>query len=848
MSSLTSFVGYLKALQEKSLRVPIMNGVLRLLWTYLYRCQESASTTTTKLDTLLKHFFPANRTSVVPQDENLDPLIYVVHFVLSRHFEYGRDLCFELIQESAINTANASGGNIANVLASERMMIAVQAIMLSFRLIETEVAAPAWPSSCDFTITIAPSDYPTSSDWLPPSLLSKSSLQDVFDRLGSTLAIVTKFCSSTVGSLSVLDDQWTYNGLNPSYEESHNLIVRRHPEGVRVAYPSNLSPQIATLAACFQTWPRFIHSSIPMTNCIDMLLRGVIHIEPVVNDAALEALRRFMADPVQSLTVLARFNMFLFNPSRALQEGIGNKLLVESSQLLSLWEELVQKWIKDLMDMPRDSYAKDETVIWSRCNEIEAGVMFLLSHESLNIRHTGAKIARILVGLAVKLWPESSTLSDGLMHCITLLGRNADDSHFSGYDEFLDEAELDRLGQWKESKRPDRLLRMVESENDRDRKLWRFIYPSFMAACADTGPSLTTFRDIVVFAASRYHSTISHLAGLTGINTRAPAGQSGRPPDGFRKVKDNKSFIDQWYLWVKILSSTASFSESSRPALTQLGRDHSRAPSDANFERERLTTTRGLFRYLTPFLDSEYTAFRDAAVLCISSFPSSAYPQLLEDLSLLAGRQFYDDPRSKSGISSAVEQAVGVMSPDIRAKMGGVLVVDRSRRQERLHSAVARIYYLTAHYLPQQRSMGRQAALANVLKYIRNTQAFLTSSENRDNHAYHRLRRYFCGIVERVFDGLSALEGSERFIPGNMHLALYRLCEEWCTLGPQTDASRQRLITMQRAAAMEVPQSETSAAMETFQRETQLLSHAAVGALASACVSICDSLNIAASC
>ena len=39
--------------------------------------------------------------------------------------------------------------------------------------------------------------------------------------------------------------------------------------------------------------------------------------------------------------------------------------------------------------------------------------------------------------------------------------------------------------------------------------------------------------------------------------------------------------------------------------------------------------------------------FRDAAVLCIRSFPSNAYPQLLEDSSLLASRQFYDDPRAK---------------------------------------------------------------------------------------------------------------------------------------------------------------------------------------------------------
>ncbi|KAK0496297.1 cell morphogenesis N-terminal-domain-containing protein [Armillaria luteobubalina] len=683
-------------------------------------CFES-SLSKLKLDNLLKHFFPPNRSTIFPQDDGVDPLIYITHFVL--------DLCLELLQESAINSTNLAGGNVANVLAFERMTI--------------EASAPSWPSSSDFFSPVPPDDY-----GLSPAL------QDIFDRLA-------KFCSNA----------WIYT-MSASYEEPHNLVVKRHPEG----------PQISTLAACFQTWPRFLHSSISITDA------------PILTDIASEAVRRFMADPVEALV-----------------DGIGNKLLVESVQLLSLWEEIVEKWVVDLMQSPRESYIKEEKLIWARCHELEAGVMFLLSHEAIGIHDTGAKIARLLSQLSQKLWPESSTHPDGLI---------ADNSYFTGYDEFLDEVDIDRLRQWRESKRADKLLRVAEGKTDKDRKLWRFIYSTFMHTCADNaGPTLATFRDTVVFAASRYHSTVSHLAGLTGINTRVAAGQS-RPPDGFRKVKDNKAVIDQWYLWVKILSSTATLPESSRPALTQLGR---RAFAST---RERLTTTRGLFRYLTPFLDSEYVAFRDAAVLCISSFPSSAYPQLLEDLSLLVGRQVYDDPRGKAGIAAAIEQNMGILaarSPN-DTKIG-VVFGDRSRRQERLHAAVARIYYLTAHYLPRQRSTGRQAALANVLKFVRNTQAFLGAPENRDSHSFHRLRTYFCGIVEKVFDGLSTLEGSDRFIPGNTHIALYRLCEEWCSLGPQPETVKQPSDL----------QSEDDNPVEAFKKASELLSYAAIGALASLC-------------
>ncbi|EEB87479.1 hypothetical protein MPER_15157, partial [Moniliophthora perniciosa FA553] len=129
----------------------------------------------------------------------------------------------------------------------------------------------------------------------------------------------------------------------------------------------------------------------------------------------------------------------------------------------------------------------------------------------------------------------------------------------------------------------------------------------------------------------------------------------------------------------------------------------------------------------------------------------------------------------------------------------------------------------------------RQAALANVLKFVRNTQTFLTTPETRDNHTLQLLRRYFCGTVERLFDGLATLKDSDRFIPPNMHLTLYRLCEEWCQFGPQSESVKQRLIYMEKAVVAEAPHNGTSDALEHFREETLLLSYAAVGAMSTLC-------------
>jgi len=787
----------------------------------------------------MKHFFPSNRLSVYPADEHLEPFIIITHLILSRHFEHGKELCLELMQEHSVQTAQQSGGNVLNVVAQERTSIAVQAILLSLSVVERESHAPTWPSDADFTVPPSFDDYPMSSEFPPQNLLAKPALRDLFDRCGTTLSIIARACNESVGSMSMFDEQWAYSRLlHGGYEDlQQNYVVRRHPEAGALTYPGVLAPQINLLRTCFQAWPRCLHSSLPIGEAIDMLLRGIIHVEPSLGDVSRVALKRFMNEATYSLVVLSRFNAFLFGPKP--QEGTGVKLLVESDHLLTMWLNVAELWIGSLLKRTPESVAEDEDVIMPKCLEIEAGALFLLSHKSRDVHSIGVTTIRQL-GLLVNHLSGVTLVPGNKLQAVEILhGSTSAVSYLEGYDELLEKTELARLHQWKESKRKDVLLRISDSTHHDDREIWKHVLPLVMQAIPES-PSLLKAREILVISASRLHPTISHLAGLSG---RAPASLSASRGlmlnDGAKLVQEHKDWIEQWALWVKVLSSTATLPDASRPALTQLGRDHSRAQSDASFERERLTSTRGLFRYLTPFLDSEYPIFRDAAVLCISSFPCPAYPYLLDDLSLLAGRQFYDDPRAKQLPSMLAEQNMAVVSSrplhDERSKVlmpmaGG----DRGRRQERLHSAVARIYYLTSHNLQYQRSAAKQSTLSNVLKFVRTTQSFLASTESRDNFSLQRLRRYFCGTVEKLFEGLATLNDSDRFIPPNTHLTLYRLCEEWCLSSPRSEASKQRFIVMQRQASV---QNDNGESAEHFRVESELLSHAAVGAVAAVCVS-----------
>lgn len=546
-----------------------MNGMVRLIWTYLYRSREAASTVTARLDVLLKHFFPPNRTTIFPADDHLEPFIFIVHFILTRHFEYGRDLCLELLQESTINAAQST--NISNLLAPERMTIAIQAALLSFHVLEREEQAPLWPSSLDFSAVPSWEDYPSSSDFVPPSLLSKPGMQEFFDRCGSVLATIAVSCANTVAQMSIFDEQWSVTRFNPSYEETNNFVIRRHPEG-SVAYPCHLVPQVIMLQTCFRAWPRCLHSSLPVGEAIDMLIRGIVHVEPVLGDVACSSLKRFMLDPHHAFMVLSRYTAFLFSPARLAHEGSGVQLVFEHSRLLGLWVDLVDDWISRIMRQARSSFDIDDMrAIIARGTEIEAGALFLLSHELRSIRCAGVKVMRLLGILSAYVCPDSTPTGLGAEQCLQVVdllhGKMLSNAYLQGHDDVLDNSELARLQQWREIDQLDIPLRLADSDNDRDRRLWRFVYPAFLQAYMESASQvITSLREILVAAATRYHPLIAHVAGLS---TRIPVGFPARTPtiggaDGSRLVRENKLLVDQWHTWLKILCSTATLSSTLR--------------------------------------------------------------------------------------------------------------------------------------------------------------------------------------------------------------------------------------------------------------------------------------------
>lgn len=818
-------------IQERGTRPYALNAILRLVWTYLYRCRESASTSVEKLEGILKILFPPNRTSIYPADEGLDPFICIVHFITFRHGDLGRSVILKLLQESTM-TSSSSTVSQSELLAPDRMMIAIKAILLTLTTIEKD-SPPTWPSSADFSSYNYEEDYAIVASFLPDLFYAKPDMQDFHDRYGPVISRIANICGATVGSMFVFEDRFSEQAAYASVEDRDLITIRTHGN-YTVGFRRDLVPQIDLLRTVFESWPRCLHSSIPLSDMLDFLIRGVIHVDPTMSHVAAAALKRTAQSPRHSKAVMSRFTKFLFSAEHVQKEGAGTHLVVENSTILSLWESMVKEWSKAAASPQSTAESEEDEVmldqqstisVQSVVDAIEAGALFLLTYNKLRIRIVGTRTLKLLgkimqsmnggksyVDLVRKSYTythldEGSGRPQPVDWALDILrGKNLPSSFLEDNDKALDQKTRDRLNWWKENTAKEKILRLAEGEDPRDQRIWAFVLPSFIRIGLDHQPGVIgLFREALSSAVLRFHPLMASLAGIggkaappSGVRSPIPYRQTGikeAPRVQRERSLEDSQIIGQWQTWLSMLCATAV-----QDPRSQFVREHTRAQSEVQSMRERLYSPKGLFRLVIPFLTSDHSIFRSAVVTALSCIHQSAFKSLLEDLQGIT-RHIYDDNRNKASL--------------------------RNNSQDRLHTAVAQVYQLTAHFIKYPRAMEEPTALNLLLGFVRETTLFLRNPAVREDLELQRLRRFFCGVVENLFDGLAAVkeEDTRRWLSPNQRLSLYRLCEEWCSYGG--DSMRRHYATGSY---------DRGVSSQSIGAEAEQLSAAAAGAMAALCV------------
>ena len=793
----------------------LKNGLVRIIWTYLYHCQETSSTVVTKMDSIIRLLFPAKRRAV-PEDM-VDTLTCIIHFIISRpNLNYGADLIMEIIQESSLSSANAS--THPDVIAPERAIIAIRSGLLSLTNLEKK-SCPSWPSNSDFHAGILNEDYPFLSTSLPAPFYGRPDVQQIVDRLGSVIARIGVISFRAIGYMSVLDPRYKYERHTIPHEERGEVVVRHHPDGVVCCYPRSAASLFGVLQSCFDSWPRLLHSSLPFGDVLDMLTRCVEHVEPGVADSAVQSICRLASESRSVRATVRAVSRSLFGPGD-LSRGSGWKLVSEHSRRIDLWHAVVGKWHAVLGEDNEEQTPQPELNIEDvdslmLLDEIEGGALFLLASTWQRIRHIALKVLKMVPELRNSTGSNSLTRESVCL--IDVLGGKYSSIHVPVEGSLLiPDAEIERLDKWREANLPDYLLRLLESDNPLDHSLWGSILPLLMKACMDHCPQvLDICRESLNVALLRYHPIMSSLAGMSSKATpqlthRYP-NPSGRTNFSTHDLTPEQSDdVQQWRFWAAALCSCTRPADI-RPATA---REHVRVPSDPSNQRERLSSSRGLFRLLIPFLACDSSLFRDSVVIALGSVHQSSFKTLLEDMQSISAH-IYDD-----GILSHVPRGAA----------------RRSRNQDHLHIAVVRVYALTARFVKEPQISLDANAMNLLLNFVRATEGFLSQQDVKIDWEMHRLRRYFCHIVEQLFAVLP-LE-SDRLLDPILRLRLFRLCEEWCPYGStpaynySLDITRRHLVSMTRDIE------DQRLALDRFQKESALLAPSAAAAMSSLCVSV----------
>jgi hypothetical protein len=376
---------------------------MRLVWAYLYRCRESTSASAEKLESILKSLFPPNRSYIYPNDESLQPFICLVHFITYRHGDFGRAFIMKLLQESVMSSSSATV-NQSELLAPDRMMIAIKATLLTLTAIEKD-CPPTWPSTSDFVTYDYGDDYPIVATFLPDLFYAKPDMQDFHDRYGPVISRIANICGASVGSMFVFEDRFTERSAYSLVEDRDLITTRTHGE-YTVAFRRDLVPQIDLLRTVFESWPRCLHASIPLADMLDLLIRGVIHVDPLMSQVASAALKRTAQDSRYSKAVMSRFTKFLFSADHVQKEGAGTHLVVENSTILLLWESMVKEWSKTILNTSQQTNDHSEPEVLleqgviistqSVIDSIEAGALFLLTFSHRRIRTVGTHTFKLL--------------------------------------------------------------------------------------------------------------------------------------------------------------------------------------------------------------------------------------------------------------------------------------------------------------------------------------------------------------------------------------------------------------------------------------------------------------------
>ena len=835
----TSLQGKLK---DRASREYALQGICRLVWTYLERATDPSSSILRKLDDVMKVVLPTGKKSYLSSDpHHSEPIIQLIRIIGHRQLEF----CFRTIILPLMNSDLFSPGKETKVeqLEPEKMVIGIRAFLAIMEDVEkAENGRPPFPRFSGGGLAM---DSPTipgvqstqlsgvpgnvtdpDKDQLPrPINISKlgDSTREFFSRFCEIIGKITVICDNAFGGQIVLDEK--FGGLTPKTPLTESFTFGRREEHVGSAEHRHGFYELFHVAV--QALPRCLSAPIQLNNAlINLLCTGTAHVH---SNIAISSTRSLKAIARHNLArdVTIGFARFIFDfdvrYSTMSDEGMLGPGHIENT--LTLYVELLQIWIEEIKQKTRDTAAEpisegspdsrslqlDLTSIARLVEEVESHGIFFLCSQSRRVRSFAVKVLRIVTDFDVALGRKI----DRIIHILEGDSQRV----MSINDEQLTVAEKSRLQKGKrKSISNSTLIELCSSDVSYDATLWLKLFPNIIRLSFEVCPFASTLgREIVCARLLQMQDSITRLDS----DVRVPMPGSDHGPTRMLNrfgATSPEVIIEQWKLYLVMACTTMTnpgAQTQSQLDKTQHARKISRGIHQGH---DKISSARALFAYIIPLLKAGQSSIRDAIVIALGSINLNLYRTLLESL--------------QYAVTTCKEEAKQRIGTHQRTGSNP----RRNPRTDRLRTEVTQVYRLTARFLHEPAVLRDEWIVNNLCTYSKDLMIFLNDSEIQNDWECQKLRRQYCGLLEELFDGINRTPDPSRYMAFESRKSAFALMEEWCGYSPNQSRINQR-EDMMRQSILEQHQEagEKTNITATMEIEKRNLRTAALSAMASLC-------------
>ncbi|KAK6455792.1 transcriptional activator leucine zipper [Scheffersomyces xylosifermentans] len=361
------------------------------------------------------------------------------------------------------------------------------------------------------------------------------------------------------------------------------------------------------------------------------------------------------------------------------------------------------------------------------------------------------------------------------------------------YRKELSVPERSRLSKLKNRKHI--IARLAESDYGIDSTIWFRLYPKLLDIFFEKCPmpvamcrsivcvNLVQMHELVLEYSDSYKSYTSSIFSRSSTNV---------PPE---------VLVNQWKLYLIFACcslTTTNEQKISFPTQPTHGRKRS---MQMFIQHQKITSAKSVFRMVLPLLKSQQQMVRDAVISGLSCININIFRTLLEN----------------------VPSSVNDWEIDRR----------RDASEDRLRVEVVHILYnITLRFQNNEFIYKDEWMIANLVSIVKNAKSFLSLPATQTDIEFQRLRRFFCGLLENVFNSLNEVSDLNKWLPFEARIGCFNYLKEWCGYGDSSYIAEDRYNAMVKHVAH---QKEVTSAAAILEVERKSLQFAALSCMAVLC-------------